>query len=250
VALTVSSVAGGKDSSLPDLNIEFSEARMTLEGLADENRQLKTKLLIAEEQVRSLSESLGIANSESEFFKRELTELKLRMEALGIDSGGTDKSKLEQRLLKAVNDLKLVQEEKDKLADHMVRLNEVTLRYLKSSECTDPQARLDVETEMRASNEAIGITPPQAAEAQAVDPSLTDGVVIYYKEELGLVVGNVGRTQGVKPGMPFQVLRNNKKIGTVRVVDVRDKICGSIIQEMDLKRDQVKVGDTLKVDAQ
>jgi len=250
VGLAVTLVAGEKDSSsLSDLKIEFSEARMTLEGVADENRQLKTRLLIAEEQVRSLSESLGIANSESEFFKRELTELKLRMEALGIDSGGADKSKLEQRLLKAVNDLKLVQEEKDKLADHLVRLNEVTLRYVKSSENADPQARLEVEAEMRASNESIGITPSQAAEAQAVDPTLTDGVVIYYKEELGLVIGNLGRAQGVKPGMPFQIVRNGKKIGLVRVVDVRERISGSIIQEIDLKKDSIKVGDTLKVDA-
>lgn len=250
LAASVPLVAGEKDSSLSDLKIEFSEAKMTLEGVAEENRQLKTRLLVAEEQVRSLSESLGIANSEAEFFKRELTELKLRMEALGIDSSGAGKNKLEQRLLKAVSDLKIVQEEKDKTADRLVRLSEVTLRFIKAAECKDPQVRMDVETEMRASNEALGITPSQASETTGVDPTLSEGMVIYYKPELGLVVANLGKQHGVKPGMPFQVLRKGKKIASVRVVDIRDKISGSIIQEMDLKNDQIKVGDLLKVDAQ
>lgn len=223
---------------------------MTLESLAKENRELKTKLLLANEQVRSLSESLGIANSESEFFKRELTELRLRMEALGIDSSGSNKSKLEQRLLKAVNDLKVLQEEKDKISDHLVRLSETVLRFIKSAENSDAQTRMEVEAEMRAANEAIGIAPPQAVEAQAVDANLQEGIVIYYKQELGLVIANLGRQHGVKPGMPFQVLRGNRKIALVRVVDIREKISGSIIQEMDLKNDQIKVGDTVKVAAQ
>ena len=223
---------------------------MTLESVANENRQLKSRLLIADEQVRSLSESLGIANSEAEFFKREFTELKLRMEALGIDSSGSNKNKLEQRLLKSVNDLKIVQEEKDQIADRLVRLSEVVLRFIKGSENPDPQARMEVEAEMRAANEAIGITPAQAVEAQAVEPTLSDGMVIYYKQELGMVIANFGSSQGVKPGMPFEVYRGEKKIGLVIVVQVRDKISASIIQEIDLKNDQIKVGDTLRVVAQ
>jgi hypothetical protein len=241
--------ANGKDSSFSDQNIEFSEAKLTLESVAKENRELQAKLLIANEQVRSLSESLGIANSESEFFKRELTELRLRMEALGIDSSGSNKNKLEQRLLKAVNDLKVLQEEKDKISDHLVRLSEVILRFIKTADNSDPQARMEVEAEMRSANEAIGIAPPQAVEAQAVDPTLQEGLVIYYKQELGLVIANLGRQHGVKPGMPFEVWRGGRKIALVKVVDIREKISGSIIQEMDQKKDQIKVGDTLRVAA-
>lgn len=242
-------VARGENSSLSDLNIEFSEARMTLENAVNENRQLKNRVLLADEQIRSLSESLGIANSESEFFKRELNETRMRMEALGIDTSGSNKSKLEQRLLKAVNDLKIVQEEKEKLADRLVRLNEVILRFIKTATTTDPMARAEVEAEMRAANEAVGVTPSQAVEAPAVEATLQDGVVIYHKPELGLVVINLGRVHGVQPGMPFQVWRKDQLIATVSVVDIRERICGSIIQEIDPKKDQIKVGDTVKVAA-
>jgi hypothetical protein len=41
------------------------------------------------------------------------------------------------------------------------------------------------------------------------------------------VVANIGEQQGVKMGMPLRVMRDDKKIATLRVVDVRQRICGS-----------------------
>ena len=170
------------------------------------------------------------------------------MEALGLDSA--DKSKLEQRLLKAVSDLKVVQDEKDKLSDQVVRMSEVMLRFLKSAVSTDAEARMAVETEMRAANEALGLPGTQAVEAQAIPATLTDGMVISLKEEFALVVANLGSRQGVKIGMPFQVWRGDNLVGHVRVVDVREKISGAVIQDLSSTKDKVKVGDRLRVDAQ
>ena len=60
---------------------------------------------------------------------------------------------------------------------------------------------------------------------------------------------NIGDKQGVKIGMPLQVMRGDQIDRTVRVVDVRQKIGGAVIQEMNSEKDQIKVGDHLKVDA-
>ena len=76
-----------------------------------------------------------------------------------------------------------------------------------------------------------------------------DGSVISVKDEWSLVVGNLGEKQGVKIGMPLRVVRNGKTIATLRVVDVRQKICGAVIQEMDSKKEKIKVGDRLQADA-
>jgi uncharacterized OB-fold protein len=59
-------------------------------------------------------------------------------------------------------------------------------------------------------------------------------------------VGNLGEKQGVKIGMPLRVVRAEKTIATLRVVDVRQKICGAVIQQ---STDKIKVGDRLEVDA-
>src|SRR5438067_2381876 len=109
MCFAVSEAVAGTDSSLPDLDIEFTEAKVTLETVAEDNQNLRAQLKLAQQQLKSLTESLAIANSEGEVFKRETSELKLRGEALGLDAASPDKSKLEQRLLKAVSDLKIVQ---------------------------------------------------------------------------------------------------------------------------------------------
>jgi hypothetical protein len=121
------------------------------------------------------------------------------------------------------------------------------LRYLKTSQGGDAQARMDMETQLRRTNELATRstrTPPQSAQ-----PSLMDGSVISVKDEWSFVVGNIGEKQGVKIGMPMRVMRGGKKIATLRVVDVRQRICGAVIQEMDSGKEKIKVGDRLEVDA-
>ena len=46
----------------------------------------------------------------------------------------------------------------------------------------------------------------------------------------------------------MRVMRGDRRIATVRVVDVRQKICGAVIQEMDSQKDKIKVGDRLQAD--
>jgi hypothetical protein len=75
-----------------------------------------------------------------------------------------------------------------------------------------------------------------------------DGRVISVKEEWSLVVGNIGEKQGVKMGMPMRVVRSDKLIATLRVVNVRERICGAVIQEMGFGKEKIKVGDRLQAD--
>jgi hypothetical protein len=240
-------------SSFSDSDIEVSEAKVTLQTVVAENEVLKRQLAEAKEAIKSLTDSLAVSNSEAEVFRREATELKLRMTALGVDGLSGDKSKLEQRLLKAVRDLQLVQSEKDKLADELVQLSEAVLRYTKVATTDDAEARLALEARLRSVAEVLGIPGNQTgADAQkaAAPGSLNDGMVVSLKEELSLVVANIGSRQGVRVGMPFKVVRDDHLIGTVRVVDVREKICGAVIQSLDSEKNKIKVGDRLMVDAQ
>ena len=128
----------------------------------------------------------------------------------------------------------------------MLRTNETMLRYLKTSQGGDAQARMDVEAQLRRTNELVARSTN--AESQPEQPSLMGGAVISVKDEWSFVVANIGEKQGVKIGMPLRVLRGDRKVATLRVVDVRQRICGAVIQEMDSK-ERIKVGDRLQVDA-
>jgi hypothetical protein len=230
---------------LSESKIENAERNVTAAALLAQNEELRRQLSIQQESLKTLTSSLAESNAEAELFRRKYSDLELRMEALGLPSASKDRAKLEQRLLAAVSDLQLAQKERNEFRDQMLRLNESMLRYLKSSQGGDAQARMDVETQLRKTSEIAtrSTTSPKSAQ-----PSLMDGGVISVKDEWSFVVGDIGETQGVKIGMPLRVMRGEKKVATLRVVDVRQKICGAVIQEMDSK-EKVRVGDRLQVDA-
>jgi hypothetical protein len=235
------------DSSLSESKGETVRRSATAESAATDSEELQRQLSVAEESVKALTSSLAESNAEAEELRRKYSDLQLRMEALGLASANKDRTKLEQRLLSAVSDLQLAQKARDEYRDQMLRLNEAILHYIKTSQGDDAQARMDVEAQLRSMNELVtkSTNPPEAP-----DPGLMDGSVISVKEEWSFVVGNLGEKQGVKIGMPMRVMRDDRKIASLRVVDVRQKICGAVVQEMDSKKERIKVGDRLQVDAQ
>jgi hypothetical protein len=245
--MAASAVQAQGNSSLSESKIETVTGSGTTEPATAENDELRKQLSVAQESMKALTSSLAESNAEAEELRRRSSDLQLRMEALGLASANKDRSKLEQRLLAAVSDLQLAQKTRDEFRDQMLRLNEAILRYIKTSQGDDAQARMDVETQLRSTNELVtkSTNPPEAP-----GPSLMGGSVISVKEEWSFVVGNLGEKQGVKIGMPIRVMRDDRKIATLRVVDVRQKICGAVVQEMDSKKDKIKVGDRLQVDAQ
>jgi len=245
--LPVGKLAAEGNSSLSESKVENPEHAVTADTLLAQNEELRRQLSIAQESLRALTSSLAESNAEAELFRRKYSDLELRMEALGLASANKDRSKLEQRLLAAVSDLQLAQKEREEFRDQMLRLNEAMLRYLKTSQGGDAQARMDVETQLRSTNNLV---TRSARAPDLPEPSLMDGRVISVKDEWSFVVGNLGEKEGVKIGMPMRVMRDDRKIATLRVVDVRKKICGAVIQEMDSEKEKIRVGDRLQVDAQ
>lgn len=229
-------------------NAEPRDGGVTAESLLRQNEELRKQLSIQQESLKTLTASLAESNAEAEVFRRKFADLESRMEALGVASASKDRAKLEQRLLAAVSDLRIAQKERDELRDQLLGLNEALLRYLKTSQGGDAQARADVETQLRKTNELVGRSirqlPDQSKEPQA---SLMDASVLSVKDDWSFVVANIGEQQGVKIGMPLRVMRGDQKIATLRVVDVRQRICGAVIE--DSGKEKIKVGDRLQVDA-
>jgi hypothetical protein len=234
------------NSSLSESKIEAAETKVTADALLSQGEDLRRQLAAQRESVKTLTESLAASNAEAELFRRKYSDLQLRMEALGLEAANKDKAKLEQRLLSAVSDLQLLRKEREQYRDQMLRLTEAMLQLLKTSTGADPKARAEVEAQLRSTNELVAKAASAPNEPQ---PTLMDGNVVSVKDEWSLVVGNLGEKQGVKIGMPLRVVRDGRVIATLRVVDVRQKICGAVVQEMDSGKEKIKVGDRLQADA-
>jgi len=240
-------VAGGSPATSANSQPTRLPSEVTATSLLQQNEDLQRQLSIARESLKALTSSLAESNAEGELFRPKYSDLELQMEALGLASANKDRAKLEQRLLAAVSDLQLAQKERDEYRDQMLRLDEALLCYLKTSQSTDAKARMDVETQLRSVDQLV----TKSTNAPDLEqPSLMNGSVISVKDEWSFVVGNVGEKQGVKIGMPMRAMRGDKRIATLRVIDVRQRICGAVVQEMDSKKDRIKVGDGLQVDAQ
>ena len=220
------------------------DTKVTAAAIFSQNEELRSQLALARESVKTLTDSLAASNVEAEVFRRKYSDLQLRMEALGLESTSKDRAKLEQRLLNAVSDLRLMQQEREKYRDQVLGLSEAIMHLLKTSTGGDAVARMEVEAQLRGASEVA--TKQSLPEETA---TLMDAQVVSVKEEWSLVVGNIGERQGVKMGMPLRVTRADKVIATLRVVDVRQRICGAVIQEMDFGKEKIKVGDRLQADA-
>ena len=233
------------------LKKQLKETQDRLHAFESDNEALSRRNVSSKETIHTLTESLAVANTEAELFRRQYSDLKMRMEALGLAAVGDNKEALEQRLLKSVSDLKLLRDEKDKIAERMVALSETVLLYMKTAANADPQIRAEIEAQLRAANEAVADTTAKDHGATETPPgSLTDGQVISVREDISLVIGNIGSQQGVKVGMPFIIQRGNHLVARARVVDVREKISGAIIEEYGSNTEKVKVGDTMHIDVQ
>jgi hypothetical protein len=253
-------LAGGLSAapkrSLSESDLEAVEVRSILERALTENERLEEdvallqeKLTVAETTAKRLTESVAVAHAEAEVFRRQSGEQKLKLEALGIAGGSGNPSKVEQRLLTAVNDLRHGETERKKLTEALIALTEAAMNFTRVATTKEPDARAALETQVLQATALLGDASPNAVELPATPATLTDGMIISLKDELALVVANVGTKQGVAVGMPFQVLRGSKVIGTVRVVDARERIAGAIIQNLSSEKEKIKVGDRLKIAA-
>jgi len=230
--------------------IEASEIQATWETVAKENTKLRAGLGEAEAALTQLQKNLSIANSETEVFKRQAQEAKHRIEALGLDGTGGNTARLEQRLLKAVNDLKILEEERKALQQALVRLSEAGTHFQSVATTSDADAENALSVELRNSAKALGLMPPETKTASAAPATLSDGMIISIREDLALVVANLGSRHGVKIGMPFEVRRDQQSVGTIRIVDVRDRIAGAVFEEGRSSTAKPNVGDRLRVVAQ
>jgi len=235
-------LAAEGNSSLSESKIECAATEVTAATIS-QNEELRKQLALAGESVKTLTESLAVSNTEVDALRRKYSDLQSRIEALGLESASKDRAKLEQRLLNAVSDLRLTENERERYRDEVLGLSEAVLHLLKTSSSADAQARMEVETQLRRANELVTKSQQLPEETS----TLMDGRVISVKSEWSLVVGNIGEKHGVKMGMPLRVKRGDELIATLRVVDVRQKICGAVIQEMDSGK--IKVGDCLQADA-
>lgn len=250
IILPTLSIARAQDErSLTDFESRIGNAEAQVSA-SDSNTigALREKLLLAETTINALTATVAEMGNSAEASRRELEDANLRLEALAAIEKDSKAEALEERLLQCLRELRLLKDDKNSARQQLLMLSEAIQMLLLTSVETNPQTRLAVESELRKTSELL--RDKIRLQENSVEPSLASGVVLDTRDEISLVVANIGRAHGVKVGMPFQVFRNGKLINTIKIVDVREKFSGGVIQSLTTEASRIEKGDTLKVDSQ
>jgi hypothetical protein len=199
-----------------------------------------------EKKVQTLSDDLQLANTESEYFRQQWQDLRLRDEALGVDALTVDEQKTEDRLVESVKELYQSEMRRREALLLLDRLRTTTEALLKTAPHYDPKTRADYEVAMRASRDYLA---GRNGTAIPLGLSLADAQVTDLNPQLNAVVLNVGKAQGVKEGMPFLIYQHNLQVGRAKIVLARDLISAALVEDLQ-PNVTLKVGDRVAVEEQ
>ena len=223
--------------------VEVRELRAALKVAREQAEAGRRQVEETESQRKALVDSLAEAVRVSEEQTAASRETELRLQALGVDLISRDGNSLEQRLLKAVRDLDIAQQEIERQSDALRRLSESCLQVLSSSPSIDAKVRAKAEAALAGANAALVPLGQPEDDAAGFDGAR----VVSVDRSIGLVVFDVGQPAGLRVGTPVAVLRGERPLYSALVVDVRDTIAGAVLQERLGDSGDVEVGDGIRL---
>jgi hypothetical protein len=185
----------------------------------------------------SLEQSIVEANRAEKAASEKLATVKLRLEALGRDllDGGDD------RLVQANANLEVLGTRVSSLESSASRLVSSVTDYIRQAVAADPDARLRVETAIRELDEVLGLVQKPAPAAPG---NAGQAKVVSIDSISGLLVLNVGESQGARIGTTYRLTRGDQPFGSAIVADVRRNVCGAFVEELEPGSGPVRLGDS------
>lgn len=205
---------------------------------------LETQVLDLQARNQALQSALAEANKGEKQATEELQQIRLHLEALGKNllDGGDD------RLIEAAADNQIAQERIAALEKASTNLVSSIQEYIRQAVVSDPDSRLRVETSLRELDAALGLR--QKPRPDVAYGSLQKARIVSIDQESGLVVLNIGESQGAKIGMTFSLSRGQQPYGKAIIADVRRGVSGLFVENLPNQADSPRVGDLAHIETQ
>ena len=197
-----------------------------------------------QEQNKTLQRSLAEANGGEKQASEQLAQVRERLEALGKNllDGGDD------RLIQAAADLQIANERITQLESSVTHLSSAVMDYLRKAVVSDPDARLRVETSLRELDAVLGLR--QKPRPDVRNGSLQQAKLVSIDPESGMMVLNLGESQGAKIGMTFRLTRGQQPYGKAILADVRKGVSGAFVEHLDNVAESPRPGDLAVLETQ
>jgi hypothetical protein len=197
-----------------------------------------------QQQNQSLQRSLAESNRAEKQATEQLAQVRVRLEALGKNllDGGDD------RLIQAASDLQLAQERLTQFESGVTRLSAVVSDYLRQAVVSDPDARRRVETSLRELDAVLGLRQKPRPDVRS--GSLQQARIVSLDPQSGMLVLNIGESQGARIGMTFRLTRGQQAYGKAILADVRKGVSGLFVESLDHPADSPRSGDLAILETQ
>lgn len=223
-----------------------AEARVAMEAALERAGRLQQENDRLRQANAALAKSLAAANIDAKSSRDELQSLRADLEALGLTVFDPGDRESRRRLITAMAETGREREARAKLEQQLLQICESIVLFLDRQGDMDPKLRAQLEAELRSADQALAKARNTVEPVAAPSAGLTDARVLSIKPELGLAVLNVGTRSGVRLGMPFNLVRQDRVIGAAIVVDVRDDVSGLVALDGGLAIEQLQVGDAAR----
>jgi hypothetical protein len=230
-----------------DDKFENQELLFSLQIAAAKVHALEAAAAASKDKGDALAQSAAAANAESNELKERYEKLRSLLEGLGIGAIETSKDQTQERLLAALSDMRILKEQRDALAEALIEMAESSMALMKAAPSADPAATDRVNKAITKADAAL-VKAGGSPNADTAVADLQNARVVSLKADIGIAVLSIGAKDGVKPGMPFEIYREDKPIAKVLVTEVRNSVCGAVVQELASAGDPVRVGDRGRVD--
>jgi len=207
--------------------------RKALDQLSASYAEAQGKLRDRELALKALTESLAIAKTESEVMQNLWTEAQVRAQTVSANLTEPDIATMQRQLVETLRKLYLAETERQ-------RLVELTKRLVAGVE-----SNRDVAGEIAATKQLL-VEKLISTTKSSDSSSLVAAKILEVNLKLRLVVLDVGAQQGARIGMPLIIFRGDRVVAELRMVDVRQKICGAVIENVD-NNVTLEAGDTARV---
>ena len=234
-AVACAPLAGGQDPAF-----DAAEARTALKAALSQNAELQERLAAEKTANNAMAVKVGILSAEASAAREELSDIKRRAEAVGPAG---DTRGLEQRVLDALNDLRLTRELQAATQDRLHQLAEAVQAYLIADAETAPVLRVSLQEALAS---ATAPAPAATLESAPSPARIESSRVVSVKPDQRLLVVNAGRLAGMKLGTPLRIYRNDRPLASAVVVEVRSALSGTLVTQLE-GEEFPQVGDTLRL---
>jgi outer membrane murein-binding lipoprotein Lpp len=229
-------------------SFELQELNTTLQVAAQKIQALEAQIAASKDKNDALAQSAAASSEEAAELKDRYERLRGLLEGLGIAALEHSADQTQQRLLSSLSDLRISETSRQKLAESLMELAEASLQFAKTVKEPEAVTADRLQKALVSAEATLAGASGQSTEPLAPINDLQDARIVSLKNELGIAVLNVGVRDGVKPGMPFEIFREDKPIAKVLVTEVRNSVSGAIVQDLANVSNPVRVGDKGKVD--